>query len=379
MPGSTHLTTAAALGALLVLISPVACSRIRSPASDRAGATPATSASDARAAAPADSGPCFRLVSSSVEVGAAPEVVFDAPLRPPAGESYWIEVVPAAHPEHISRRWMTLAAGAARATLPTLPYAAAWEVRLHDGSPRLAKHVVCRRPLTVTAVPPQRIPVSPATLAHADARAATAFAAAVPAGSADAALPPRRWEVSGLAGVARLVLGRYRTPGGLRLALVVQGTGSGPGHRVELPGTAGAALLRVVDLKAEAEHATLHTYPRPGGGLPPAVAIPPDAGAPAVMLATESAGSGTSRRDLVVVTLAPGPPRLVLEFPLSSSGGTTGAFSTIFGPDLRKSRGPMLEVVVGQHAVPSNPTDRPGPPTTFVCRWKGSRYTCGRP
>jgi hypothetical protein len=381
--------TAPALGVLLALASSLGCSGTRPPAPDRAVAPVAASTADVAApaaagpvaaratAAAADTGPCFRLAANPIEVGTAPQVEFDAPLQPPPNDSYWVEAVPAAHPEHISRRWNKVEAGATRATLPKLPYAAAWEVRLHTSYPEKDKYVVCRRPLTVTEIPPERIPVRLEALAQFDDQAAKAFAAAVPAGSADAK-STRRWEVSGLPGVARLVLGRYRGPAGPRPALVVQGAGTGPGHRVDLPGTEGATLMHLVDLQADPERALLHTYPTKGGGRPTAAAVPAGARAPAVMLAADTERPGLSRRDLVVVLLGPGKPRLVLEFPLASSGGSDGSFSTIKGPDLYKSSGPMLDVVVGQHGHPRVPTGLPGPITPFTCRWDGAKYTCGR-
>jgi hypothetical protein len=159
---------------------------------------------------------------------------------------------------------------------------------------------------------------------------------------------------------------------------VIQGSADQPGERVDLPGTDGVQLLELVDLMAEPERAPLHTYPLKGGGKPTAVTMPPDARAPAVMLTAESSGAGKHQRDLGVVLFAPGKPRLVLEFPLASSGGPQGNFSTILGPDLRKSSGPMLEVVMKQTALPKVATGLPGPPTAFVCRWQDTKYQCGR-
>ena len=325
-----------------------------------------------------DTGPCFQLVKSSVEVGEAPVVVFDPPLTPPPEETFWVATVPAAHPEHISRREKILEAGVARVELDPLPYAAEWEVRLHDSYPRLEKHIVCRRPLTVIDIPPEKIAVNLETLGLTDDQATKLFVGAIPEGSMDASVAPRRWEVQGLSKVSRFVIGRHATKNGPRMALVVQGHQAEGVHLVVLPGTSGAMLTGVADLLADADNARIHTYPPAGGGKAKSIEVPDSARFPALLLSTDLETPSKSSKNLVIISLGTEPPRVVLEFPLASSG-PEGSFSTLRGPDFRAAtKGEMLDVALLQHAHPRTGEGRPGPPTTFVCRWNDERYTCGR-
>ncbi len=362
------------LGSLLA-----GCCRNHPPAEDHAVPPGNESTTDAEARAAPDSGLCFTLVKSSVEVGEAPEVVFAAALEPPPDESYWIETVPASSPEHISRRWKTLESGSTKATLDPLPYAAEWEVRLHDSSPTLAKHIICKRPLAVVEIPPEKIPVDLETLGLSDDEAAKIFIDAIPPGTADTSVAPRRWEVKGLKTVSRFVLGRYTTKAGPKMALVARGHGGEKGQRVDLPGTDSVKLLGVADLMADAEHAEIHTYPPGGGGKATVIEVPESVRFPAVLLSTRKTLPDRGSRELVIVAFEKSGPRVVLEFPLSGAGGSEGSFSTLRGPDFTQSSGKVLDVELLQHAHPTTAKGRPGPPTTFVCRWDDERYSCGRP
>lgn len=355
----------------------LSCSRAptRSASTSSASAPPTAAASPGGAAGSV----CFRVSKNPIEAGQAPEVVFAQPLRPAPGESYWITAVPEGKPDAEGGRWKMLEPGATGATLEALRYAFKWEIRLHDGYPRLKHHVVCRRTISVENASSRRAgPTDLMELGQTDADAKASFAAAVPAGSVDPSMPPRRWELRHSKATTALILGRYQVGGDKKLALVALGIDEkAVGHRVDLPGTEGVRSVRWLDLAADPARAEI-ALARDADAGAPALVVPEGASYPALLMVTETAGAKGARTELVAVELRGPRPRVVLTFPLSSSGSGGSSFSTIGGPDLKKSDRELLDIVVRQHALPSSAQGRPGPPTTFVCRFGGDRYECGR-
>ncbi|MBI4704867.1 MAG: hypothetical protein HY744_27500 [Deltaproteobacteria bacterium] len=136
-------------------------------------------------------------------------------------------------------------------------------------------------------------------------------------------------------------------------------------------------LIALVDLAAAPDQAMLPGSSAADAG-PRAIEVPGQARFPALLLNARTEEAQRSQADLVAVDLRRPALRVILTFPLASHGGGEPAFSTIMGPDLRKSKGEVLDIAVVQTALPDSPQDRPGPPTTFVCRFSGEEYACGR-
>ncbi len=107
--------------------------------------------------------PDFELDKNTVAAGSVTRIVFDDPLPSVADERYWITITRADSADSVYGEWKYVKAGAREASLPVPLEAGDYEVRLHDGYPRVAHHVVHREGLTVgSAQPPKRARVRPA-------------------------------------------------------------------------------------------------------------------------------------------------------------------------------------------------------------------------
>ncbi len=107
--------------------------------------------------------PAFQLDKNTVAARADARIVFDDPLPTVAGEQYWITITRADAADSECGAWKYVEAGAREATLRAPRKAGAYEVRLHDGYPRLSHHVVHRKRLTVgTPKPTKRASAPPA-------------------------------------------------------------------------------------------------------------------------------------------------------------------------------------------------------------------------
>ena len=110
--------------------------------------------------------PGFELDKDTVAAGTAAHIVFDDPLPTVADERYWITITRADAADSAYGAWQYVEGGAHEVSLPAPRRAGAYEVRLHDGYPRLSHHVVHRQRLTVRKAQPTK----QASAAPADAQ-----------------------------------------------------------------------------------------------------------------------------------------------------------------------------------------------------------------
>ncbi|MDP2317017.1 MAG: hypothetical protein Q8P41_29255 [Pseudomonadota bacterium] len=88
------------------------------------------------------------IEKSSYRKGDYIAVVYGAPIRPLAGEQYWITLAPAGSPDSAYGAWHYVANGSIGDLVPTVA-AGEYEVRLHEGYPRRSNHVISRQKITV--------------------------------------------------------------------------------------------------------------------------------------------------------------------------------------------------------------------------------------
>lgn len=84
----------------------------------------------------------------SYRVGDTVTLRFDRPLAGRSGEKFWVALVRAGAADREWGTWRYVDAGATSTAL-SLTQAGAFELRLHDGYPRLSHHVVLRRRIDV--------------------------------------------------------------------------------------------------------------------------------------------------------------------------------------------------------------------------------------
>jgi hypothetical protein len=93
--------------------------------------------------------PLVSLSKASYDVAEAVSVAYGAPIKPASGEKHWVTLAASGTPDNEWGKWHYVDAGATTDTLqPEKP--GSYEVRLHDGYPRLPFHVIARVPVTIT-------------------------------------------------------------------------------------------------------------------------------------------------------------------------------------------------------------------------------------
>jgi hypothetical protein len=89
------------------------------------------------------------LAKTSLSTGDAINVTFSSPVQGPANEQYWLTVCSAGAPDADWGNWHYVDRGATSDSKLTAGDPGNYEVRLHDGYPRLQYHVVARQAVTV--------------------------------------------------------------------------------------------------------------------------------------------------------------------------------------------------------------------------------------
>ena len=103
-------------------------------------------------AAGCEGAPRMRVDAEEVPAGASLRVRFDGPVGARARDRRWLTLVPRGSSDALVGDRVLLDEGAAEATVPTVA-PGAFELRLHDGYPRRAHHVVQRVSVDVVERP----------------------------------------------------------------------------------------------------------------------------------------------------------------------------------------------------------------------------------
>lgn len=105
--------------------------------------------------------PSVSLDKAGYTVGDSIRVTFSGPIITPGAEKAWLTLAPAGSPDSEFGTWHYVQARAVGDVLETKA-AGNFEVRLHDGYPRVTAHVVARVPVVVAPAKAAVAPVAPA-------------------------------------------------------------------------------------------------------------------------------------------------------------------------------------------------------------------------